>query len=288
MARLEVTEQLSAMPPESVPKRLCAYCGSEGSLTREHLWPASLHHRLVAANQHTGSSFWLRRINREVEGEPTLRDVCQACNNGVLSTLDAYACSLFDQYCARIMQRYEKVSFEYDYHLLKRWLLKMSYNSARIHNSMELFAYPALLPYINGGSISAGRSVRLFVQLAYPGTVPRDRLADIDLADAPLIWEPQDNRCGHLDFNVPGVGRKIVRVVHLRSYSFFLAFFKPGEKSATLKHFAETFLRTMSASELLLPSRPRIELICDGMDAWKSIDAARENRFVGTGTDGAS
>jgi hypothetical protein len=81
---------------------------------------------------------------------------------------------------------------------------------------------------------------------------------------------------------MPSVGRKIVRAVHLRSCSFFLAFFKPGEKSATLKHFAETFLRMMSASELLVPSR------CDGMDAWKSIDAARENRFVRTGTNGAS
>jgi hypothetical protein len=178
------------------------------------------------------------------------------------------------------VQRHEKVIFQYDYHLLKRWLLKMSYNSARMHNSMELFAYPALLPYIKGDSLSVGRSVQLFVQLVYPGTVPRDRLADADFADAPFIWEPQDNRCGHFDFNVPRVGRKIWRVVHLRSYSFFLAFFKPGEKSAMLKEFAETFRRMVLASELLLPSRPRIELICDGMDAWQSIDAARENRFI--------
>lgn len=276
------------MPPELVPKRLCAYCGSEGPLTREHLWPASLHRRLVAANQHTGSSFWLRRINREVEGEPTLRDVCQVCNNGVLSTLDAYVCNLFDLYCVRIVQRYEKVNFEYDYHLLKRWLLKMSYNSARMHNSLELLAYSALLPYITGGSLSAGRSVQLFVQLAYPGAIPRDRIVDIDIADAPLIWEPQDNRCGHVDFNIPGVGRKIIRVVHLRSYVFYLAFFEPREKSATLNHFADTFLSMMSASKLLLPSRSRIELVCNGINAWKSIDTARENRFVRAGINGAS
>jgi hypothetical protein len=275
------------MPPEPHPKRLCAYCGSEHLLTREHLWPAALHRRLVVANQNTGSLFWLRRIDREVQGEPTLRDVCKPCNNGVLSTLDEYACSLFDRYCARILQRHEKVIFEYDYHLLKRWLLKMTYNSARMHNSMELFAYPALLPYIKHDSLSAGKSVQLFVQLAYPGTVPCDRFADADLADAPTLWEPEDNRCGHFDFNVPGVGRKVLRAVHLRSYSFFLAFFEPGEKSATLKHFAETFLRMMSASALLLPSHPRIELVCDGMDAWKSIDAARENKFVRTGKTGA-
>jgi hypothetical protein len=83
------------------------------------------------------------------------------------------------------------------------------------------------------------------------------------------------------------VGRKVLRAVHLRSYSFFLAFFEPGEKSATFKHFAKTFLRMMSASALLLPSRSRIELVCDGMDAWKAIDAARENKFVRTGKTGA-
>jgi hypothetical protein len=152
------------------------------------------------------------------------------------------------------LQRYERVNFEYDYHLLKRWLLKMSYNSARIHNSIDLFAYP--------------------------GKLPPDRLGGADLVDAPSTWEPQDNRCGHMYFNVAGVGQKVLRAVHLRSYSFFLAFFEPGGKSATLKHFTETFLSIVSASALLLPTRPRMELFCDGMDAWDSIDGARENRFV--------
>jgi hypothetical protein len=198
----------------------------------------------------------------------------------VLSTLDTYVCSLFDRYFARIPQGYEKVSFEYDYHMLKRWLLKMSYNSARIHNSIDLFVYPPLLQYINGVSLSVGKSVQLFVQLAYPGIVPHERLAGADPADPPTIWEPQDNRCGHMNFKVPGIGEKLVRAVHLRSYSFFLAFFRPGEKSEIMKHFGETFLSAMSASALLLPSRPRIDLLCDGMDAWKSIDGARENQLV--------
>jgi 5-methylcytosine-specific restriction endonuclease McrA len=70
--------------------RQCAYCGSSGPLTREYLWPASLHQRLMEANNDPKGRFWLRRANAEIEGEPKLRDVCQACNNGVLSQLDAY------------------------------------------------------------------------------------------------------------------------------------------------------------------------------------------------------
>ena len=72
--------------------RQCAYCGSSGPLTREYLWPASLHQRLMEANNDPKGLFWLRRANAEIEGEPKLRDVCQACNNGVLSQLDAYIC----------------------------------------------------------------------------------------------------------------------------------------------------------------------------------------------------
>jgi hypothetical protein len=73
--------------------RQSAYCGSSGPLTREHLWPASLHQRLMGANNDSKGLFWLRRANAEIEGEPKLRDVCQACNNGVLPQLDAYICA---------------------------------------------------------------------------------------------------------------------------------------------------------------------------------------------------
>ncbi len=158
--------------------RQCAYCGSSGPLTREHLWPASLHRRLMESNNDPKGLFWLRRANAEIESEPKLRDVCQGCNNGVLSQLDAYVCELFDRSFIHIHQRHAIVRFEYDYHRLKRWLLKMSFNSARVHTSMDLFVYQDLLPYIHGQSLSAGQSVQLYVQLSYPGKVPPENLRD--------------------------------------------------------------------------------------------------------------
>ena len=121
-----------------MPDKVCAYCGSAGVLTREHLWPASLHKRLLEANESAGSLFWLRRTKSEIQGEPKIRDVCQACNNGYLSQLDYYICTLFDLYLVTIRRRHESVEFEYDYHLLKRWLWKMCFNSARMHNSIDL------------------------------------------------------------------------------------------------------------------------------------------------------
>jgi hypothetical protein len=110
-----------------------------------------------------------------------------------LSQLDAYICELFDRYFIYIYQRHATVRFEYDYHRLKRWLLKMSFNSARVHGSMDLFVYADLLRYIRGESLSAGRSVQLYVQLSCPGEIPREHLRDPELIGAPIVWEPKES-----------------------------------------------------------------------------------------------
>jgi hypothetical protein len=229
-------------------------------MTREHLWPASLHKRLLEANKSSGSLFWLRRIKSEIQGEPTIRDVCQACNNGYLSELDRYIRTLFDRYFAGIRRRYEVVDFEYDYHPLKRWLLKFCFNSARMHNSLDLFAYPSVLPYLRGESLHVGRTIQLFLQLSYPGEVPRERLADPALQEAPVLREPQDNRVGFMRFEVFGLGRKVLRAVHLRSFSFFLAFSSPTDPLSVAEEFSMAFLSSMPATKLLSPSRSRIQL----------------------------
>jgi hypothetical protein len=158
----------------------CAYCGSNAPLTREHLWPAALHQRLANAREDKCSVFWLAKINKVIPNEPTVRDVCANCNNGILSALDGYICELFDRSFVTILKRYERLEFEYDYHRLKRCLLKICYNSARIHSSLDVIAFPPLLPYISGESDIQGRSVQLFCQLAYPAEVPDEFLEPMD------------------------------------------------------------------------------------------------------------
>ncbi len=267
-----------------MPDKVCAYCGSAGVLTREHLWPASLHKRLLEANESEGSLFWLRRTKSEIQGEPKIRDVCQACNNGYLSQLDQYICTLFDRYFVKILCRREAIEFEYDYHLLKRWLLKMCFNSARVNNSMDLFAYHPLLSYIRGDSLHVGRGAQLFLQLSYPGEIPRERLANPALCDAPAMWEPRENRVGFMHFVVPGVGKKVIRAVHLRSYSFFLAFYDLSATRSVALDFSAVFLSKMHGTAVLSPSRSVTHLICDGADAWKSSENARDNEFTWSGS----
>ena len=255
----------------------CAYCNGPGPMTKEHLWPAALHRRFLAAENASENAFWLRRVGKEIGGEPQIGDVCSRCNNGHLSELDAYICELFDRYFLRMAARYDRVIFEFDYHRLKRWLLKMCFNSARIHEAADLFAFRALLPYINGQSNANGRYVQLCSQLVYPVEVSAEEIADPSGA-AWICW-PAEHRVGHLWFTAPQ-GRKLLRAVHLRSYSFFLAFFKQGERRAEMELFSKAFLVRFPKAKLLRASVPRVELVCDGFSAWESAEGARSNELV--------
>lgn len=258
---------------------VCAYCKAQEPPTREHLWPASLHKRLVAANASAAPVFWLSRLQREIPNEPRIRDVCGHCNNVILSELDSYVCDLFDRTLVHIPERDEIVEFEFDYHLLKRWLLKICFNSARIHDSRDRFALEAMLPYILGKNDSLGRSVQLFLRLTYPEEVPVEDIPPNAPPERPLIVRPTIHRVGHVFFRVPGVGEKLLRAVHLRSFTFVLAFFKPNERRAVDKDFADVFAANTGAV-LLRPSQPRIKTACNGIGAWASLEGSRGNRLV--------
>jgi hypothetical protein len=251
----------------------CAYCGAQGPLTREHLWPKSLHQRLLNTREEKSSLFWLAKIKKEIPNEPTVRDVCATCNNTILSKLDNYIGKLFDQSFVRILKRNEKIEFQYDYHRLKRWLLKISFNSARIHSSVDAIVYQSLLPYIRGETLDLGRSVQLFCLLSYPAKVPEEFLEPGD--EQSWIVFPDIHRVGLAWFAPEGVGRKMLRAVHLRSFSFFLAFWRSSERQSEIDVFTKCFLERYTGSVLLRASRTRETLVCNGVSAWDSIAGAR-------------
>lgn len=259
---------------------LCAYCKRPGTLTREHLWPASLHSRLLAVNEQSENIFWLARLRREIPSEPQIRDVCANCNNGVLSKLDNYICGLFDERFRKILARDERVLFEPNYHLLKRWLLKMSFNSARIHNSPDREALEKLLPYILGVNERLGRSVQLFVQLLYPEIPPPAELTPSSQDNEEMLFEPAGNRVGFMYFQAPGIGKKLLRAVHLRSFSFFLAYWRPERGRQEQADFEAVFTKQWTGAVLLRPSQGTLELVCNGMGAWASFRDSRVNRLV--------
>lgn len=103
----------------------CAYCGNPPPFTREHIWPSGILKRGNFGIKFSG------RANKTFEGDLTIADVCADCNNGPLSILDTHICELYERRFAKRVEPGSVVTFTYDYGLLMRWLLKISYNSAR-------------------------------------------------------------------------------------------------------------------------------------------------------------
>ena len=106
--------------------RSCAFCGKSTALTREHIWPSGIIRRVP---EYTAR--YSEKADKVFGADLTIADVCAKCNNGPLSDLDAYICDLYDRYFAFFPERGEAVEFSYDSSRLGRWLLKISYNSAR-------------------------------------------------------------------------------------------------------------------------------------------------------------
>lgn len=186
---------------------VCAYCGRSERLTREHLWPASIIKRVqerARYNTNRGPNFFW--------GDPTIRDVCAGCNNGPLSKLDEYGIELYD----KLFNEYAKdqdtiVNFEYDFPRLARWLLKLSYNSARAAHAHD-------------------NTVTTLAQYADPICNPSTLLPDnfsilVDLVVPDTIGDkiilPKTNRLCNVQFNPPAAWC-VMRLVAINSWYFWI------------------------------------------------------------------
>jgi hypothetical protein len=97
----------------------------------------------------------------------TVRDVCEDCNGGALSALDAYGKELDDQFFATFVKTPVSVTFRYSYDRLLRWLLKLSYNNARASNG-SVREHQPLCRYILGLDDSPAYPIDLFLGIIAP------------------------------------------------------------------------------------------------------------------------
>jgi hypothetical protein len=98
--------------------------------TREHVIP-----RWYSDTLGKRETISARALLTHVKGDVIIKDVCGGCNSGVLSSLDGYGRELYERYFAFPVYTGETVTFDYDGDRLLRWLLKLSYNSARAQNA---------------------------------------------------------------------------------------------------------------------------------------------------------
>jgi hypothetical protein len=140
----------------------CAYCGQFKPATKEHVIPRWFH---TLANGEL-VTFNARQPLDHLKGELFIRDVCKLCNNGILAKLDSYGMELYQRYWCQPVFPGQTIEFNYDGDQLIRWLLKICYNSSRVHKNDEgiLSQYKE---YILGTANCPGK-IAVFLHLVTP------------------------------------------------------------------------------------------------------------------------
>lgn len=117
---------------------VCAYCKNKCVPSREHIIPSFLYGYQKRYGGHVG---WNESAKKIIGSEGKIKDVCEVCNNGVLSRLDEYAKKFLTEsgvFVENFLHKEKCIS--YNYNLLLRWLVKISFNSSRAaKNNSNLF-----------------------------------------------------------------------------------------------------------------------------------------------------
>jgi len=205
----------------------CAYCGRIAPPTKEHIWPNSPIDRfeegLRTYNPHSGQFY---------TGDPTVKDVCGDCNSGRLSGLDTYLCSAFDQFMHRVLLPGDSARLEYDYDMLLRSLLKITYNSSRVMTDAKIAATLArFAPFILNGGHHRNVSLRLQIVTASRALNP--------ITEVSHEFGPHALRTGTMAYQGPLQQRFFVRLVGINSYWFFLMFSFKEERAIKWREFGE-------------------------------------------------
>ncbi|MDA8521547.1 hypothetical protein [Acidovorax sp. NCPPB 4044] len=148
----------------------CAYCDGDGTLTREHVVPSFLYD-LVDKNFVRGKNGWLESKKARIPTDIKVKDVCSHCNNVLLGALDGHGKEfvLSNDLTSPLLA--DAFTLTYSYHLLRRWLMKILFNSSRAsqeasHPAMHYRDY-----MLHGRNPPAEEHVFLFGYLLSPHVV---------------------------------------------------------------------------------------------------------------------
>ena len=155
----------------------CAYCKQKQPATREHVIPSFMYAFQKELEQSVIG--WNEVIEKMARGESKVKDVCASCNNGTLGILDAHAKKLFVD-SGLLVQNYVKSNLvlRYDFALLLRWLLKVSFNSSRTDGAHS-HLFERHIPFMLGTSPIPSRSkVAPIAYLAAPEYLGKSRIQE--------------------------------------------------------------------------------------------------------------
>ncbi len=222
-------------------KKHCAYCGEEKPLTKEHVWPKCMLERIDSIVAHFSVK------SQKVHGaDYAVNDVCEDCNNRRLSVLDNYFCSLYDIYFHKtVWSEHDTITFEYDYNLLSRSLLKIAYNTSRsgISDPKHL---AKTSPYILGETQVCSRLI-LFLEIISPTQISGVGSTEIKSTIVP----PPTYRSALMKITTPMGKLVLARLVGINSYYFHLLITKSSMSIKRKEKIKNEFIKELPGAVCL-------------------------------------
>jgi hypothetical protein len=189
-------------------------------LTREHLVPRFVYSTDIAENSEWFSERYPQKIHRS---ETVIKDVCAKCNNGALAALDGFGQRLISAVLPRAVFAGDTVQLSCDFNMLLRWVLKICYNSARIHKA-DIEILSRFAPYILGNT-PAPEGVRLAVFAIAPTVYSGARghiTATRQHQDDPTLQIPCCFRISQIRMPIVRTFTSVQRAVIINSCAFIV------------------------------------------------------------------
>lgn len=207
----------------------CSYCDEVGALTKEHIWPSN-----IIKKYETKLASYNKKIDKLIYSDLVIKDVCAKCNNELLSKIDTYLSELYDTYLYQSLNPGDSTKIEFNYEMLLRALLKISYNSSRaLGNEAVKRAHDKFRDYILNGGYITGIQLRLLV------VTSAKVIVDGELLDQ--NFPVTQLRCADIAYSGILNHRFIIRLLAINSFWFYLIISKKPEKKDKWKKIVEGF-----------------------------------------------
>jgi len=231
--------------------RTCAFCGAHGRLTREHIWPKGIINRVDYGSRFTGQG-------KVISGDLTIADVCEHCNNGPLSSLDAYICQLYDQYFHQFHDKGSSVVFEYDWWRLGNWFLKASFNAARAsRNATDIKILSRCTDFVRGID-QRQPDLAIWADLTEPSYLAQKNDCGIYTAKK---MQPRMTRFATISIPDTTLDHYTLRMVAINSFYFYLA---------------------IPVQPYMPPQMDELQRVCEFFALMKSIDPEKDSAIIKT------
>ncbi|MFS0688763.1 hypothetical protein AB1K89_05925 [Sporosarcina sp. 179-K 8C2 HS] len=139
---------------------ICSYCQKDGRMTGEHIIPQALLDMFPECDFNIRYDKEIKYFKSE---NIVINDVCDNCNNVILSELDSYGSGMVRDYFVNTYEAEDKLVLPYNYSLLSRWLLKIMFNIARTKKSeIQTTSFESNLDYILGRTETSAMPISVF------------------------------------------------------------------------------------------------------------------------------